>query len=617
MALEKLGPYRLTKVLGRGGMGAVYIGETEQNERAAIKVLSPALSDEPGFRERFKGEVETLKRLLHPNIVQLFGFGEDDGHLFYSMELVEGRSLQEELSAGRRFHWREAARIGIEVAKALKHAHDRGIVHRDLKPANLMIDSHDHIKLTDFGIAKLYGGTNITSDGGVLGTADYMSPEQAEGKQVSSRCDLYSLGSVLYALLSGKPPFAGKSLPEVIHRLRFEEAIPIHRIAPDTPDEFALIIGQLLEKDPQRRIATAMAVANRLRAMEHALSMETQVGPLPSPAVTPLTVVPSMPTGGVASTDMTAIHTKQSPANATAALADITKLQASGVSGSMPTLVPGAPNPLAAAAVAPAIAPQTPKATHFTTVTEADLRRNEQEADAEEGGLASILKMAALLLLVAGILGFGSWYLFQPASANQLYQRIEPAISSGDPQQLLAKERDIQRFLETYPEDERVPTLRSASESLDLYRLEKRFDFRARMNSLADGSDPAEQWYLQAIALAKTDPAKAEQRFRAIINVLGDSTAAQPLTNERKAILVLCQKQLDRLVTAASAIQQKEEAILDQQLALAQSLASSDPEQSSRIASGLLTLYSDKPWAADRLSTAKSLVNSSPVTKSE
>src|SRR4029079_3925872 len=140
--------------------------------------------------------------LLHPNIVQLHGFGEEEGHLYYVMELVEGRSLQDELVAGRRFSWREVTRMGVAIAEALKHAHDRGIIHRDLKPANLLIDPQDHIKLTDFGIAKLYGGSSVRAEGGVLGTADYMAPEQADGKPVTSRCDLYALGSVLYALLT-------------------------------------------------------------------------------------------------------------------------------------------------------------------------------------------------------------------------------------------------------------------------------------------------------------------------------------------------------------------------------------------------------------------------------
>lgn len=605
MALEKLGPYRLIKVLGRGGMGAVYIGETEKGERAAIKVLSPALSDEPGFRDRFQGEVETLKRLLHPNIVQLYGFGEDDGHLFYSMELVEGRSLQEELSSGRRFHWREVAKIGIEVAKALKHAHDRGIVHRDLKPANLMIDPQDHIKLTDFGIAKLYGGTSLTSDGGVLGTADYMSPEQAEGKQVSPRCDLYSLGSVLYALLAGRPPFAAKSLPEVIHRLRFEEPIPIHRLAPDTPDEFAQIIDQLLAKDPQKRIATAVAVANRLRAMEHALSMETQVGQ--SPLASPESPPPSKPTSNATSisqgnSNVTAVHTRADITNPTAALGDMTKQGLPSLAQSMPTAAPTYRGDALKAAEVP---PPIQKSTHFTTVSEADLRQRDRSHDDEESGLASILRTTALLIVTVAVLVGGGWYMLKPPTADQLFAKVEPAISSGDPQQMASVESDIQRCLKTFPDDSRAAPLKTALEAIELYRLEKRFELRARVASTTQGADPAENWYLQAVAMAKSDPAAAKLRFQALVDTFSTSTDDSEDATRRRSIADLCKKQIEKIESAESSLKQKEEALLEQQLAEVAKLSSSDASKAKQILSGLSVLYASKPWATEKIAAAQ------------
>src|SRR5262245_17889588 len=216
MPLERLGPYKLEKTLGRGGMGAVYVGLNEQSgERAAVKVLSGHLADDDNFRERFKQEIETLKRLLHPNIVQLHGYGEDDGHLYYVMELVEGHCCRVNWFAAGASIGREVAAFASATATAFSQAHIPATILANFKPANLLIDSQDHIKLADFGIAKLYGGANVTAEGGMLGTADYMSPEQASGKPVSSRCDLYSLGSVLYALLTGKPPFAADTIVEV------------------------------------------------------------------------------------------------------------------------------------------------------------------------------------------------------------------------------------------------------------------------------------------------------------------------------------------------------------------------------------------------------------------
>src|SRR5882757_1279958 len=160
MHFEQLGPYRIGRQLGRGGMGTVFAGvESASGEAAAIKVLSAALAHVEGFRERFESEIESLRKLRHPNIVRLLGFGEQDGLLFYAMELVEGKSLEEELRSGRRFDWDEVTDIGIQVCRALKHAHDRGVIHRDIKPANLMYTAEGEVKLSDFGIAKLFGNS--------------------------------------------------------------------------------------------------------------------------------------------------------------------------------------------------------------------------------------------------------------------------------------------------------------------------------------------------------------------------------------------------------------------------------------------------------------------------
>ncbi|MGD9645964.1 MAG: serine/threonine-protein kinase, partial [Pirellulales bacterium] len=267
MPLEKLGPYRLGRRLGRGGMGTVYAAvEDTSREPAAVKVLSAHLADEEGFRERFEAEIETLRKLRHPNIVRLFGFGEQDDVLYYAMELVEGTSLEEELQAGRRFTWQEAAQIGIQVCRALRHAHDHGVIHRDLKPANLLAARDGTIKLSDFGIAKLFGNVGMTGDGGVVGTAEYMSPEQADSRPVTHRADLYALGAVLYALCAGRPPFRARSLVEMLEMQRTAMPDPLRRFAPDVPDEFAEIVAALMSKDPEARPPTALVLGRRLEA---------------------------------------------------------------------------------------------------------------------------------------------------------------------------------------------------------------------------------------------------------------------------------------------------------------------------------------------------------------
>ncbi|HKD36039.1 MAG TPA: protein kinase, partial [Pirellulales bacterium] len=274
MQLEQLGPYRIGRKIGRGGMGTVYQGtNVETGQTAAIKVLSARLAIEEGFRERFETEIETLKKLKHPNIVRLYGFGEEAGYLYYVMELVEGTNVEDELQAGRRFNWREATHLGIKLAKALKHAHDHGVIHRDIKPANLLLTQDDDIKLADFGIARLFGNTRLTSDGGLIGTAEYMAPEQADGRPVTFHCDLYSLGGVLFAMLTGRPPFRGGSLPELLQYHRVCKPPRVSRFAADVPEEFDELILQLLAKEPQARATNAMVVAKQLAAMEHALSM--------------------------------------------------------------------------------------------------------------------------------------------------------------------------------------------------------------------------------------------------------------------------------------------------------------------------------------------------------
>ncbi|MFM7074391.1 MAG: protein kinase domain-containing protein [Planctomycetota bacterium] len=292
MALQKLGPYRLERVLGQGGMGIVYAGVDERTgTRAAVKVLLGNLDDRPNLRLRFEAEIESLKRLRHANIVQLYAYGEEEGRLFYAMEMVDGRSLQDELKSGRIFSVPETLRIGLQIAIGLKLAHDSGIIHRDIKPANLLITREGLVKLTDFGIAKLFGASQVTADGGVVGTVDYMSPEQAEGKPVTHRSDLYAVGGVLYALLARVPPFGGRSVPQIIHALRFDTPPPLHLRAPRTPPDVEELIQKLLAKEPAERVPTALVLAKRLHelAKRYPLAggpptaMSAPPGPFPDP----------------------------------------------------------------------------------------------------------------------------------------------------------------------------------------------------------------------------------------------------------------------------------------------------------------------------------------------
>jgi serine/threonine protein kinase len=625
MPLQKLGPYRLDRVLGRGGMGSVYVGVNEETgERAAIKVLAAHLVDDANFVERFKVEVETLKKLLHPNIVQLFAYGEEDGNLFYVMEIVEGRSLQDELLAGRRFTWREVARIGIDIAKALKHSHDRGIIHRDLKPANLLIDSQDHVKLTDFGIAKLYGGTQITADGGVLGTADYMSPEQAEGKQPTSRCDLYSLGSVLYALLVGRPPFAGKSLPEVIQGLRFEKPIAIRRINPEIPEEFESIIMQLLEKDPQKRIPTAVVLGKRLKAMEHALSMETQAGmeigsdmiSLDDDDLDELRLAPE-PGMTAPGSPKTSFSTSIRP---TMPMPSPQKTAAAPNPAAERTIISGARNPATGntdnADGDLDLSAPAPRKTHFTTVSEAELRRDSRSHD-EEPAVQSWIWMAALLALAGMAIAGVVWYANLSPNADQLYSSVKAAAEEGDPKGLLDLETDIEKFLALFPGDSRAAEVQQFQEELELIRLQKRFERGSRHVGGTDSLSPVERAYMEAVRLAANDPDAALAKFQALVDVYGSAkevgdNALQRKTNQQ--CIDLARKQMERLQNTNDKTNAGQRKLIQEQLMRADELQKSDPIAAAKIYRGLIELYGNKPWAADLVKQAEKAGNKSRGT---
>ena len=268
---EFLGPYRIGAPLGRGGMGTVFAAVHEKTkEPVAVKLISDGVADESKFRRRFDAEIKSLQCLSHSGIVRIYGFGEEQGHLFYSMELVSGDSLQKVIKREKRLEWQTTMDVAIQICGALKHAHDIGVIHRDLKPANLVVNENWQVKLVDFGIAKIFGDSN-TVVGSLLGTADYMAPEQATSEGITQRTDLYALGSVMYAMLAGRAPFTGKSVTQVINALQRDRPVPIDLIRPDVPPELVELIHELLEKNPEDRPPTALAVMNRLKAMKAGL----------------------------------------------------------------------------------------------------------------------------------------------------------------------------------------------------------------------------------------------------------------------------------------------------------------------------------------------------------
>jgi serine/threonine protein kinase len=253
------GRYELTHLIARGGMAQVYRAVDRQLDRpVALKILFPELSVDKTFVERFRREAQAAANLSHPNIVPVFDWGEDDGVYFIVMEYVEGRALSAVLRDPQKLPPNQIAQIGAGVAAALAFAHRHGVIHRDVKPGNVLITPDGEVKVTDFGIARAVNTEeSLTQTGAVMGTAAYFSPEQAEGKSVDARSDIYSLGVVLYEMAVGRPPFTGDS-PVAVASKHVRDHPVLPRVAnPAVPVALEAVIMKAMAKDPASRYASA------------------------------------------------------------------------------------------------------------------------------------------------------------------------------------------------------------------------------------------------------------------------------------------------------------------------------------------------------------------------
>jgi serine/threonine protein kinase len=256
--IAKLGRYEVVSELGKGAMGIVYLAKDPVIGRlVAIKTIRATGNDEDDtqeFRERFVREAQTAGILSHPNIVTIHDIGEDaeTQTSFIAMEYIEGKNLKMLLAEKTKFPFEQISEMIAEIAEALDYAHRKGIIHRDVKPANVIITTDGKVKITDFGIAKI-ASSNLTTTGQFLGTPNYMSPEQVSGAPVDGRSDLFSLGVVLYELLTSKKPFQGDNLTAISYKIVHEDFTPPHDLAPGVPVEFNEIVARAMAKDPWNR----------------------------------------------------------------------------------------------------------------------------------------------------------------------------------------------------------------------------------------------------------------------------------------------------------------------------------------------------------------------------
>jgi serine/threonine-protein kinase len=266
---EDLGDFKLLAEIGRGGMGVVYRARQRSLDRlVAVKVLLRGADASPQDQTRFRAEAEAVARLDHPGIVPIYETGEVAGWRYFGMKWIEGQTLAERMAAGP-LPQREAARLVMEVARAIDYAHERGVIHRDLKPANILLDAAGAPHVTDFGLAKRHARNEmLTTTGAILGTPSYMAPEQAAGGrgEVGPASDVFSLGAILYALLSGRPPFQGSNPVDTLLLVLEQDPAPLRILNPHVDPDLEMIALRALQKPPELRYASAGALADDLAA---------------------------------------------------------------------------------------------------------------------------------------------------------------------------------------------------------------------------------------------------------------------------------------------------------------------------------------------------------------
>jgi serine/threonine protein kinase/HAMP domain-containing protein len=280
-AMEKLGRYEIREIVGEGAMARVYKAYDPEIDRTlAVKLLKSQLADDDQYRLRFLREARAAGVLSHPNIVTIFDVGVDGKKPYIAMELIEGMTLSEVLASDKMLSVKEIVEIGIQLSRALDYAHRKGVIHRDIKPGNIMLLSETTtVKVADFGICRIDGAeggeqNQQTQLGDVLGTPNYMSPEQVMGQKVDSRSDLFSVGVVLYKLLTNALPFEGDSVISVAYKIAKSEAPPVQTLRPEIPLTLRRIVERALKKQPEKRFQTGEELAVALIGVARELNEE-------------------------------------------------------------------------------------------------------------------------------------------------------------------------------------------------------------------------------------------------------------------------------------------------------------------------------------------------------
>lgn len=407
---EIAGRYLVEKKLGAGAFGTVYKAKDKELGRlVAIKTirlegLAASQASLEDLLKRFKQEAQVAARLKHPNIVMTYDIGTSEGLSYISMEFVDGAGLDRVVAKSGKMSVERAASIGAQVADALAFAHKHSVVHRDIKPANIMIEPGDHVKVTDFGIAKVTDSAeHLTVTGSLLGTPSYMSPEQARGGSIDGRSDLFSVGCILYEMLAGQKAFRGESITALLFKIITEEPPSLRELDPTVSDEMLRIVGKALAKAPENRYQSGRELADDLLALTRpgfvptvrsidapTLPPDTPPGDVPTIA-SPPTVRPEPTIGSAATAARPAATASTQPAP-----------------GAPPPLPPTLLTPSTVRQEAPAASARPPRAPQ--ALVSAPARR-------KGGGTGLIVGLGLAGVLVLAVIAGGGWYLFGRGAA--------------------------------------------------------------------------------------------------------------------------------------------------------------------------------------------------------
>jgi serine/threonine-protein kinase len=611
---EYLGPYKIDTAVGQGGMGTVYKAHhAKSGDVVAVKVIADSIANQERFRRRFDAEIESLERLTNKFIVKLIGYGEERGRLFYSMEYVEGETLQEQIKRLGKLDWEVTLRYGMQICFALKHAHDIGVIHRDLKPANLLIDKDDNIKVTDFGIAKLYGGSDETVLGSVLGTADFMPPEQAEGTRVTTRSDLYALGAVLYTCLSGKSPHYAKTTPETLYNVRYKIPSPLRERYENIPRELDILILELLEKDPKKRPPTALVVWNRLSAMQAGLTR------LPHEAADQLSgdkqqshniQGESQDSMELSDIDEHLAHeirkperdglkqvtredvTKEVPdrnrktyegLDLTLASEDLIEASHMGHTTNIATHLTSLPNESSGLGAS--------SDSTFTVVQEGASKRRKtvfnDDEEEDERSWTNIISIAILSLGILGCLG-GIYYASRPPSADALYGKTVDTVENASSLETI--NAALTAFKAAYPDDPRLKEFTDVEGEVAMQQMISRLSRRVKRSG-GSAVSPIELAFVGAMQLRDQNVSQAIQELRDFVTVFQDPNLLDP---DERELVEYASRELQRLTASEIAPNNQEEDLLRGQLQAALLL---DAAKRRAYYESVIRLYSDKPSA--------------------